>query len=406
MLTANPDFPPFSKQEYDRRYEEIRHAMTEKGLDCLVIYGSENCYGNDRGAPHLVYLANYVSIPMSYVVFPLQGEPTLVIRTPLHLDNARDISPVKDVRTGSWFNIAAGVGERLAELGLEHGRIGLVGTGLILPTYTIPFEHHEYLTDSFPEAQFENVTGWFGDLRNIKSQEERTVLKKAGVVVSHGYEHMILMTRPGIRHCDVTAAVQILGTQLGASYPLMHFSSTPMANPSQNYPDPIATARTVEADHAVMTELVMGYGSYTAKIMGTYFTGEPNQLYRDLYETAALVYTETVKKLKPGMTGRDTDQFLEPIKQAGFVTQGNLIMGWGNYMERPRVGALQGTHGTKIQSPEDMDYIFKSGQSLYVVARTATPDLKAGVWVGASCLMTEDGLEEVVTHPMTKIRVV
>jgi DNA-binding sugar fermentation-stimulating protein len=33
------DHPRFSKEEYDRRYREIRKRMEEKGIDVLILYG-------------------------------------------------------------------------------------------------------------------------------------------------------------------------------------------------------------------------------------------------------------------------------------------------------------------------------------------------------------------------------
>ncbi len=399
-----------TSENYNPRYQRLPRMLSQEmasavALDALRIHGGPGTM-TDVGIEKLVRDAITGLHPYPSDVHGwLLGEPTLIIRVPLHLNNARDIAAIEDIRPGGRA-IEDGVIQRLQELGLEKGGIGLVGSGVILPNYTIPFEHHQKLAETFPRARFENVSAWFAELRFIKSEEELGFMEKAGELVSHAYEHMILSTRRGARHCDITAAVEILGAQLGACYPLMHFSSTPMADSSQNYPDPVPTYRTVEDGHVAMTELVMGLGSYTCKVMGTYFVGEPTGRYRDLFEVAASVYERTMSELKPGMTGRDTQRFLEPIRAAGYTTQGTLIMGWANYIERPSVGAPDGSLGALIQPPEDLDFVFKPGQCLYAVSRAATPDLQAGVWVGASCVFTGDGLRKLVKHPVSELRAV
>ncbi|MFQ6011761.1 MAG: aminopeptidase P family N-terminal domain-containing protein, partial [Nitrososphaerales archaeon] len=72
------EYPRFSDQEYQRRWSLVRNWMKEKGLDCLLIGGGNML--SDRGWSNMVYLTNYMGTlsPCSYLVFPLEGEPTIV----------------------------------------------------------------------------------------------------------------------------------------------------------------------------------------------------------------------------------------------------------------------------------------------------------------------------------------
>lgn len=405
MLANNPYFPPFSKQEYERRHRMIREAMEARGLDCLVVFGGgAHGHGTDRGGSNALFLSNYIN-DICYVVFPLKGDPTLAIGVHLHLENAREIGVIADVRAG--FFVQAIVGERLKELRLEKGKIGLVSSGLGFGSLTMPYEHHQHLKITLSEAKIEDVSQWYQNLLLVKSDEEIKVMEKAGDLTAHAYEHMILSTRLGSRHSDIRGAVESLMGPLGATYAMMHVGSTPMSNPNMHYPDVIPTNRTVEDGHVVMTELPVGLGAYSCKIMGTYFVGEPNKLYRDLFGVAAEIYERGMSELKPGMTGRDTKKFLEPLKKFGFTMHGPLVMGWSNYLHAPIVGVPEGSPGEAIEKAAGfLDFVFKPGHCIYVVGRASTADMKAGVWVGASCVFTEKGLKTLVKHEVSKLRMI
>lgn len=47
---TNDWWPKSSQGEYRRRYDVLRQAMAEKGLDCLAVYGAPLFFGTDPGA--------------------------------------------------------------------------------------------------------------------------------------------------------------------------------------------------------------------------------------------------------------------------------------------------------------------------------------------------------------------
>ena len=98
LLAPNDYFPPFSEQEYANRRRTIRASMKEKGLDALIVYGAYHWGGTDTGQVNAVYLSNYTAIPHSYVVLPLEADPTLFISFAYHITNAKDCAAIEDVR--------------------------------------------------------------------------------------------------------------------------------------------------------------------------------------------------------------------------------------------------------------------------------------------------------------------
>ena len=406
MAVENDYFIPFSKEEYDRRYRMLREAMKEKGLDCLLIYGTQSYGGTDLGQINTMYLACYAAMIHCYVVLPLKGDPTLVISVPYHLENAKDLSVIQDVRA-SGFDPEIGVGQRLKELGLEKGNIGIVGPTWTWFNYTIPVEHHNYLTKMFPKINFQTVSSWFEQLRLVKSEEEIKFLERAGVMAGLAYEEIILATKPGVRYSDLSKIGEAVAARLGGRTPFPgHVGSTSMRNPTRAYPEFYPSHRTVNAGDLVQTETVVGYGGYFSKIYGAYFVGEPTKEYRDLFELAASVHDTAIKELKPGMTGRDAKRYVQPIKEAGYTTRDPLVLGWSTMNQPPQAGALDGSPASALEKPSDLDFVFRPGICVCILAWVVTPDMKKGIWVGSPCVFTKDGIKEFIPFPVSKMRIV
>ncbi len=405
MLTPNDYFPPFPAREYERRRKTIRASMKEKGLDCLIIYGAYHWGGTDTGQVNAVYLSNYAAIPHSYVVLPLKESPSLFICFGLHITNARECAAIEDVRIGG-FDLIPSVAERLKELGLEKGNIGIVGPLPSWWTQTIPVEHHAYLSKMFPNAHFETVSDWYEGFRLIKSEEEINRMEKAGILTDLAHEEVFQATRVGIRHSDLRLIIEGVAGRLGGRYPFSHIGSTSMANPDRYYPDFYPTHQTIKAGDVVMTEVALGYGLYFGKIWGTYFMGEPTKEYRKLFELAVAVHDRAIGEIKPGMKGRDVSQFLAPFKEAGCTNGTALVGGWSTYNHRPHAGAVDELPSSGMVKSSDLDFVFQPGHCLTVIAFPVIPGTKKGLWVGTTCVMTKEGLKKLHAYPVNQLRVI
>ena len=403
MTLGNDFFPPFSEKEMESRRGRIRAAMRAKGIDCLIIYGAYSMAGNSPGQINLVYLSNYAGVIQSYLVFPQAADPTLIIRVGLHVPNARDLCSIADIRAQESLEIP--LGERLQELSLEKGRIGIVGPYAGGSKVTIPVEHHQYLKETFPQARLENVTDWYETLRLIKSEEEIALLKRAAALTDLAHQEIFLETRPGIRHSDLRRHIGGIAARMGATYPFAHISSTTMLNPKDVYPDFYPTHQTVDPGHVLMTELALGYGNYFGKLWGTYFVGDPTPEYCRLFTLAAGVHDQTISGLKPGMRGRDLNKFLQPLREEGCVNLIPLIMGWSTYNHAPLVGALEGTPGREKVGLFD-DFVFEPGHCVTVICWPALPGTKKAVWVGSTCVFTREGLQRLHSYPINELKVV
>lgn len=89
-MATGKDHPRFSREEYERRFREIRRRMKDRKIDALILYGDSGC-GNANHC-NVKYVSNYQDPISSYVVFPLRGEPSVHMSNRLYLPYARLMS--------------------------------------------------------------------------------------------------------------------------------------------------------------------------------------------------------------------------------------------------------------------------------------------------------------------------
>ncbi len=407
MITDTADndfFPPFSRQEIQQRHSRVRDWMKESGLDCLVVYSAHSLAGNDTGHTNAVYLSNYAPCMQGYVVFPQKDEPSLFISHSNHVANARELSVIKDVRCVG-FNIEKGVGDRLMELGLEKGNIGVVGPASWWFPISIPVEHHNYLTKALPKAHLKVVTNDYINMTLVKSEEEIEHLQRGAVMTDIAHEQIFLATKPGVRHSDLRRIVAEVANACGGHFPFSHVSSTSMTKPTQSYPDFYPTHRQVQAGDVLLTELSLGVGIYFGKIYGPFFVGEPTREYRDMFEIAAGVYTSALKELKPGSTGRDVQRLMEPLAKAGHASGGFMVGGWSTYNQPPHIGQVSSSDG--LHGQKALDFVFKPGHCVTVgVSILTRDDPNKGLRVGSACTFTRDKLQTLHQYPVSQLRII
>ncbi|MBI2371662.1 MAG: aminopeptidase P family N-terminal domain-containing protein [Deltaproteobacteria bacterium] len=264
MPVPNDYWPPFSPGEYARRHRLIRDLLARQGLDALVIYGTHHTPFTDPGQINITWAAGYAGFFHSYLVFPAAGEPSLVIPLgPWHLDNARELSAIPDVRGD--VDVVACVIDRLRALGLSRGRLGIVGT-MEWIDQSIPWRHHERLRAALPEASLELVSKEYEDLRVVKSPEELAVTERAAGIADEAHEVLNRAARPGVTNTDLFNAVLAVVHERGGRINMCHLGSTSTLNPDMFYADPLPVNRPLQAGDVILTELCAGVAGYFAKI--------------------------------------------------------------------------------------------------------------------------------------------
>jgi Xaa-Pro aminopeptidase len=181
-MRARLELPRLSLTERDRRYAAVRKQMAARGLDAIVLWGWPMMW--DFYTANARYLSPIGgNAEFNVLIFPAAGEPTSIIHMPTFLDGWRAAQDwVSDIRprTKTW---ADSVANRIKELKLERGKIGMDGlAGPLDPDGWLPFDVHKQLTALLPDANIVSLDDMLEKVRAIKSDEELNVLRKAAAL--------------------------------------------------------------------------------------------------------------------------------------------------------------------------------------------------------------------------------
>jgi len=387
----------FSEEEYQRRYKKVREAMSQRGLDCLIVYGSG--IRMRAGFSNVCYLSNWVGEVYAYVVFPMEGEPTLIAPAIFgHIVDVMTLSVIKDVRFKGDKNMpdfAPAVAERIKELKLEEGNIGIVGPGGI-GNITIPVSHYFTLKEKLPKAHFEFVKGMFERIRRIHSPEVMKCIEKGAELTDLALEALIKAVKPGATDLELSAAAAHACRQRGGRNVIELVGSHPMSG-EWCCPNPwwYPPSRPIKKGDIVVTEISEAWRGYAGQLCHSIALGEPPKDYRDMFEIALEVYKRVQKALKPGNTEEDVLKASEPLTEAGFFSMTPIIHGWGFDLDRPFVGTST-LPGYRTQTFT----VFEKGMTIMIEPAPTTPDFKKSLIFGGLNLVTEVGGKGLQKHPL------
>ncbi|MBI3914287.1 MAG: aminopeptidase P family protein [Chloroflexi bacterium] len=381
-------YPRFSEAEYRRRYKLIRDEMDRRGLDCLIFYGAYRLHNQANSR----YVCNWVDSFHCYTVFPAQGEPTLFNHIYPHTPVAQAMSCIADTRWGG-NNMVLSVIQRVRELGLEKGNLGIVGVDSWRHT-TMPVEHWNQFQRELPQARFQIVTEMMEQIRLIKSGEQIEHYRKGAAHADQVMHALVDAIRPGISEYELYSIIAGTAFRLGGEFPFALLGSTPMSNPDMPYPRPYPTTRRLQAGDVVLNEIVATYNGCGGQLMRPIAIGEPTPLYRQLYEVAKEAYLRIQAALKPGNTEQDVLKAAAIVKEAGFTIQAPVLHGWDTKFDRPMAGLPD-----EKEWPV-MPFTVQEGMTLMIEVNPCTRDLKAGVFFGNLQLITDKGAVSMQEYPL------
>ena len=380
----------FSPEEFKRRHGLLRGVMEKKGLDVAIVYGGYKEMYQQNGR----WLTGMREAMHFYGVFPLDGPPTAYNSLYPHLICAQRISAIADTRWGG-ASLSNTVAERVKELGLAGGRIGLVGVhsdrGI-----TLPMDHYLIFKEEMPNAELVNITRDIEDLQLVKSDEELSFFARGAAYTDYTMAALIKAVKPGVSEVDLYGRIMIAAHECGGSPDFALLGSTSMAEPDMPYPWHIPSERVVQTGDIVLNEISVSYGACSGQLIVPIAVGEPPAEYRELHDVARHTLDEVAKVLRPGATQDDIAEAARPITDAGFIAQAPIIHGWPNPPMRPvlSVGIRADSYG-KVTP-----FTLQENMLIMVEPNPATPDKKKGLFVGAMHVVTKEGGYNLHKHPL------
>jgi Xaa-Pro dipeptidase len=385
-------YEQFSKDEYARRYEAMRAKMRRRGLDCLIVPGGPNHWSFGAG---MLWLSGHWEwhAVANYVVFPLEGEPTLVYSMGgTHAEAVRRVSAIADVRHSRMGRFAEVMVERIKELGLERGRIGLVEIDPRFHDY-LPVNQYQALRAGLPEATFSFEPGFMHELVYRKSPEELDCIRRAGKLCGDAMRALVARCRPGTTEYQLRAAAAAAILEGGGDVDFTIIGSTPMARPSMIFGNPRPSGRVLDAGDIVIMELAGGVRGYTAQIGSPVCLGEPPAAVRRFFDDVVLPGFEAmVKVARPGRS-------LEEMREAGRLFRNRGAQSRPIHVHGiDFVSSLPHVYTDHVEA-EPYEQTLEPGMVLVIEPNPVTADGRFGMFFGHTFIVTDDEPECVTDFP-------
>ncbi len=388
-------YEQFSAQEYARRHAALRAKMKEHKLDCVIAAGGPSHWSFGGGMLWLTGHWEWHAL-CCYVLVPLDGEPTMIYSMGgTHAEAVRrqvDVA-IKDVRHSRNGRYAEVMVERLKELKLERGRIGLMEIDPRHEDY-MPVNQYNTLRSGLPDAELVFTKGFLHDLVVIHSAEELDCVRKAGVLCQRAMEAMIARAKPGAKEYELRAAAGGAILDGGGDIDFLIIGSTPMANPAMIFGNPRPSGRVLQKGDIINMELAAGYRGYTAQIGSPICLGEPTDMVRKFWEEITLPgYHKIVAEIAPGKPAEAMRTASKFFRDHGVQSRPTQCHGIDLVTDNPHVSAehVRGVEG---------DMVLKPNMVIMAEPNPITPDGMFGIFLGHTFIVTKDGRECVNSFPL------
>jgi len=385
-------YEQFSKQEYARRYSALREKMRTEKLDAVIVPGGPSHWSFGGGMLWLTGHWEWHAL-CCYVLVPREAEPTLIYSMGgTHAEAVRRetdaaLSDVRGSRGGRYAEVMV---ERLKELKLEHGRIGLLEIDPRHRDY-LPVNQYNVLRDGLPDATIVFTHGWMHELLSIHSAEELDCVRKAGHLCQRAMEAMAARARPGVTEYELRAAAGAAILEGGGDIDFLIIGSTPMAAPRMVFGNPRPSGRKLAKGDIINMELAAGYRGYTAQVGSPICLGPPTDMVKRFWEEITLPgYQRMAAEIKPGNS-------LEAIRTAGEFFRHKGVQ------SRPihAHGIDLITDGPHVfcehVDAEPFEQTFKPGMVFMAEPNPITNDGSFGIFLGHTYIVTATG-QEIVDH--------
>lgn len=384
----------FSPEEVARRYQALRDKMRQLQLDCAIVPGGPCHWSFGGGMLWLTGHWEWHGIAC-YVVVPREGEPTLVYGMGgTHTEAVRRETDgaIADVRHSRGGRFAEVIAERIRELGLEGGRIGLLEVDPRFGDY-LPVNQFDALRKGLPEAELVFTRGLMHELLVVHSAEELECIRRAAQLCDRAMEALVERARPGVKEYQLRAAATHAVLDGGGDVDFMIIGSTPMSEPMMVFGNPRPSSRELRAGDIVMMELAAGYRGYTAQIGSPVCIGEPPAEVRRFFDEIVLPgFERMVDAIGPDRSLEDARAAGRFFREHGAQSRPIHLHGIDLVTASPHVFT------DRVES-EDSDDVLQPGMVLVVEPTPITADGTLGMFFGHTFLVTSTGHECLDRYP-------
>jgi Xaa-Pro aminopeptidase len=369
--------------------------MKEHKLDAVIAAGGPSHWSFGAG---MLWLTGHIEwhALCCYVLVPLDGEPTMIYSMGgTHAEAVRRVVDVavKDVRHSRNGKYAEVMVERLKELKLERGRIGLMEIDPRHEDY-MPVNQYNTFRRELPDAELVFTKNFLHDLLVIHSAEELDCVRKAGVLCQNAMEAMVARARPGVKEYELRAAAGAAILEGGGDIDFLIIGSTPMDNPAMVFGNPRPSQRVLQRGDIINMELAAGYRGYTAQVGSPITLGEPTEMVRKFWNEITLPgYHKILAEMMPGKPTEAMRTASRFFRDNGVQSRPTQCHGIDLVTDNPHVSA-EHVRG------EEIDMVLKPGMVIMAEPNPITADGLFGIYLGHTFIINATDHEVVDKFPL------
>jgi Xaa-Pro aminopeptidase len=298
---------PISDAELDRRWAAVRKAMTEEGVDALIVQSNNDWLGG-----YVKWLTDHPATngyPKT-VVFHADDWMTVIDMGPRggrrKLGGNDEVHRgVGEILTTPAFTSVAYTDEYQAELVVSDIKrrncrvVGVAGGG------ALPHRFMTRIGRDLAPIRLIDMTDAVDWVKAIKSPEEISAIRKTAHMQDEVFARLLAKVRPGMRDTDITALAQYEGRLLGSEQGLFLGASAPLGMRS-GFADRYQQGRTLrDGEHFTILIENNGPGGFYTELARTMVFGKATQQLLDGFAAMKAAQDHTLSLIKPGASCRD-----------------------------------------------------------------------------------------------------
>jgi Xaa-Pro aminopeptidase len=387
----------FSAAEMERRYALVRGMLDAQDLEAVVVFGNSGV--NRHNHANGFWLSQWQDMHHAYLVVPRAADEDAALFVGLvnHVPNARELSDVPSVEWGG-YEAGRTIAARLVSLGIEGGRVGLVGVDATWGV-GMPWSHYLQVRGLLPHVELVDATAEYAALRRIKSDEEVERLRGAAELSDLAITTLQAVAKPGVSEIELVALVEDSYRRRGGTTRITFLRSMPMNAPNGCLPAQNPSDRRLERGDVILTEFSASLWGYSGQVHRPVFVGaEPTEEWRRLFDVARDAYDRITTGMTPGSTEGDAIRNASVIGDAGLGIYDDLIHGYGTDYGPPLVDRSCTSYWRDGSTPPPGRTI-EAGMTIVVQPNPITPDERMGLQLGALTVVTDGGAESLHTLP-------
>jgi len=335
MMSEQTTKPELSLKEKNRRWSLLRDKLKGAGLSALIVYG-----GTQLGVP-LHYLTRVWGSKMNMLIFPVDGEPILLIPSNTGLTGQQLVNqgcwiPVENIYSSA--NLAADAAKHIINLKLQKSQVG-IDSFRFWPVF-----EYQTFAEMCPGVQLVESHRLFGEIRGPKSDEELAVMEKAIRISDLAHYTFLANLKPGSTEEEVAnKANEILTAHDVIDRIILIHSRPEMAYPYRPGPTVIDKPNPV----TFSPEFTRNQG-YGAQMIRAYWWDEPEGVYKRMFQLWAEMRQMVVREFRPGVEITDAGKMIE-----------DLVDKWGFECDKlgHAVGLSYGDAPYITAGPHERDYM-------------------------------------------------